>query len=73
MRDESPVTDADFERLLQDAIREGSRFDTGLPDNILDVFDLIFEADEAGREVLIATARQRWDEAKKEFPEDFTD
>lgn len=73
MRDDRVLTDADFERFLQEAIQEGSRFDTGLPENILDVFDLIFEADELAREQLIARARQLWEEAKAESPEDFTD
>ena len=69
-----PVTDAQFEVLLADAIEEGASFDTGLPDDMLDIFDLIFDADDEGiRARLIDRARNRWQELKEEFPEEFTD
>ena len=69
-----PVTDADFEQALADAIENGASFDTGMPDDLLDIFDYIFDADDPTiRENLIAKARARWAELKKERPEEFTD
>ena len=73
MRPRGPMTDAKFEYELQWAIDNGATTDCGLPEDIIDLFANIHEADEAGREPLIATVREKWETLKKDFPEDFTD
>lgn len=73
MRNQGPMTDADFENKLQWAIDNGATTCSGLPQEIDDLFATIHSVPEDRREPLIATVREKWETLKQNFPENFTD
>lgn len=73
MRLTKTTNDAQFESWLQFAIDYGVVTDSVAADTLFDIFSRIHKADKAEREPLIAIARERWRELKKELPEYYID
>ena len=68
----APFDTAAFEKALAEAIDGDVFTDQGLSDDLYEIFTRIASADEPN-EQLINLAKAKFEKAKKESPEDFTD
>ena len=64
------ITDEDFEAALAASLDGLVISDTGLPPEIVELLDGLTDSPP---ETLIQTIRDRWEQFKRERPEDFTD